>query len=45
MNLKYQFQYGKKNLNYLMNHTIYQIFKIILKIYLQVMGKRQLILQ
>ena len=30
MNLKYQLQRGMKNLNYLMNHILYQIFKIIL---------------
>ena len=34
-----------KNLNYLMDHTLYQIFKIILNIYYKSMGKRQLILQ
>ena len=28
INLKYQFQHGTKNLNYLMDHIQYQIFKI-----------------
>ena len=30
MNLKYQLQREMKNLNYLMNHILYQIFRIIL---------------
>ena len=30
INLKYLLQYGMKNLNYLMDHILYQIFKIIL---------------
>ena len=30
---KYQLQHGMKNLNYLMDHILYQIFKIILNIY------------
>ena len=34
-NLKYQLQHGKKNLNYLMDHIPYQLFKIILNIYLK----------
>ena len=33
MNLKYQFQHGMKNLNQLMDHILYQIFKIILNMY------------
>ena len=33
INLKYQLQHGMKNLNYLLNHILYQIFKIILNIY------------
>ena len=32
INLKYHLQYGKKYLNYLMNHALYMIFKVILKI-------------
>ena len=32
-NDKYLFQHGMKNLNYLMDHTLYQIFGIILNIY------------
>ena len=32
INLKYQFQNGTKNLKYLMDHILYQIFKIILSI-------------
>ena len=30
INLKYQLQHGTKNLNYLMDHVLYQIFMIIL---------------
>ena len=30
MNLKYQLQHGMINLNYLLDHILYQIFKIIL---------------
>ena len=30
--LKYQLRHGMKSLNYLMNHILYQIFKIILNI-------------
>ena len=33
INLKYQLQHGIKNLNYLMDHILYQIFKSILNIY------------
>ena len=33
INLKYEHQHGTKNLNYLMDHILYQIFKIILNIY------------
>ena len=29
INLKYQLRYRMKNLNYLMDHILYQIFKII----------------
>ena len=29
-NLRYQLQHGMENLNYLMDHILYQIFKIIL---------------
>ena len=32
INLKYQLQHGIKNLNYLMDHILYQILKIILNI-------------
>ena len=45
IDLKYQLQHGVKNLNYLMDHILYQMFKIILNIYLKSMRKRQLILQ
>ena len=34
-----------KNLNYLMDHILYQIFKIILNIYLKSKEKKQLILR
>ena len=30
MNLKYQLEHGMKNLNYLMHHILFQIFKIVL---------------
>ena len=33
IDLKYQIQHGKKNLNYLMDNVLYQIFKLILNIY------------
>ena len=33
INLKFQLRHGMKHLNYLMDHVIYQIFKIILNIY------------
>ena len=33
INLKYQLQHGMKNLNYLMDHILYQIFEIIMNIY------------
>ena len=32
INLKYQLSHGMKNLNYLMDHVLYQIFKTILNI-------------
>ena len=32
INLKYQLRYGMKSFNYLMDHILYQIFKIILSI-------------
>ena len=32
INLKYQLQHGIKSLNYLINHILYQLFKIILSI-------------
>ena len=32
INLKYILKGGTKNLNYLMNHILYQIFKILLSI-------------
>ena len=40
-----QLQHGMKNLNYLMDHILYQIFKIILKIYQESTEKIQLTLQ
>ena len=33
INLKHKLQHGMNNLNYLMDHVLYQIFKIILNIY------------
>ena len=38
-NLKYQLQHGMKSLNYLMDHILYQIFKIILSISLKTWRK------
>ena len=32
INLKYQLRHGMKNLNYLIDHILYQIFKILLNI-------------
>ena len=40
INLKYQLQHGMENLNYLMDHILYEIFKIILKIYLKMWVKK-----
>ena len=45
LNSKHDLQHGMKNLDYLMDHILYQMFKIILNIYLKSMGKRLLILQ
>ena len=39
-NLKCQLRHGMKNLNYLMDHTLYQTFKIILNIYLKKHGEK-----
>ena len=44
-NLKYQLQRGMMNLNYLMVHILYQIFKTILNIFLKIMKRRMIILQ
>ena len=35
INLKHQLQHGMINLNYLMDHILYQIFKIVLSIFLK----------
>ena len=40
LNLKYQLQHEMKNLNYLMDHVLYQIIKIILNIYLKKYGEQ-----
>ena len=47
INVKFQLQNGMKNWNYLMDHILYQIFKIILNIHEKKknMEKRLLILQ
>ena len=45
INLKYQLQHGMKNLNYLMDHIMYQIFKIILNIFLEYMRQLLIMLQ
>ena len=39
IHLKYQLQHEMKNLNYLMDHTLYQILKIISNIYLRTCRK------
>ena len=39
MNLKFQFQHGMTNLNYLMDHILYQVFNIILNIYYKKHGE------
>ena len=33
INLKYQLKYGMINLNYLVDHILYQIFKVTLNIF------------
>ena len=43
MNLKYQLRYGTQNLNYLMDHILYLIFKVILNIPKEIMEKRLII--
>ena len=43
--LKYQLQPGIKNLNYVLDHMLYQIFNIILSISLRNMKKWLIILQ
>ena len=40
MNLKFQLQHGMKNLDYLMDHILYQIFEIILNISLKTQGEK-----
>ena len=39
LKLKFRLEHGVKNLNYLMNHNVYQIFKIILNLYKKHRGK------
>ena len=45
INLKHQLQYGMQNLNYLMDHILYQILKIILNIYLKSTEKTLIIVK
>ena len=45
INLKYWFQRGMEKLNYLMDHILYQIFKIIVGISSQNTKQRLIILQ
>ena len=45
INLKYQLQHGMENLNYLIDHILYEIFKIIFDISFKNMEKRLIILQ
>ena len=40
INLKYQLQHGMKNLNYVTDHILYQIFKIILNIFKKKQGEK-----
>ena len=40
MNLKYQLQHETINLNYLMDHVLYQIFKTILSIFKKKHGEK-----
>ena len=40
INLKFHLYHGIKNLNYLMDHTLYRIFKITLKIYIKITWRR-----
>ena len=44
-NLKYHLRHGIKILNYLMDHILYQIFKIILSIFKKNMEKSLIIFQ
>ena len=45
INLKYQLQHEMKNLNYLMDHILHQIFKIILNVFKKNMRQLLTILQ
>ena len=45
INLKYLLQHGVMNLNYLMDHNQYQIFKIILSILLTIHQKKQMLIK
>ena len=45
INLKYQLRHGMKNLNYLIDHILYQIFKTILSISSKNMRQLLIILQ
>ena len=45
INLKYHLQHEMINLNYLMDHILYQIFNTILNIFQKNMEKRMIILQ
>ena len=44
INLKYQLHHGMKNLNYQIDHILYQIFKNILSIFKKNMEKRLMII-
>ena len=44
-NLKYQLQHGMINLNYQMDHILYQVFKIIFRIFQKNIMKRLIIHQ
>ena len=42
IHLKYQLEHRMKNLNYLMDHILYQIFKTVSNLYLKAWGKNSL---
>ena len=45
INLEFQLEHGTKNLNYLMDHILYQVFKVNFNIYEKSTEKKPLIFQ